>query len=324
MAIALEKLSALDPRPPECGGAFENSPRMRAIGEVIEQVAATDVTVLVRGETGVGKELVARAIHDGSPRRECTLVKINCAAMPLHLLESELFGYERGAFTGADRCKPGKFEIAEGGSIHLDEIGEMPMALQAKLLHVLQDGTFARLGGRRDIKVDARVVVSTNRDLETAMTQGLFREDLYYRLNVVSIHVPPLRERPEEIPFLAERFRERAAQRYGRQRTHLSRELLERFMAHLWPGNVRELENLVTRIVVLRSEETVLSQLQPRTAAAESGLGLKEIGRRAARAAEYLVLKHVLEEVRWNRVEAAKLLKISYKTLLYKIQMHDW
>ncbi len=297
---------------------------MRAIKDVIEQVSGTDATVLIRGETGVGKELVARAIHDGSPRRECTLVKINCAAMPMQLLESELFGYERGAFTGADRSKPGKFEVAEGGSIYLDEIGEMPMALQAKLLHVLQDRTFARLGGRHDIKVDARVVVSTNRDLEQAMAEGLFREDLYYRLNVVGITVPPLRDRREEIPILAEWFRERDTRHYARRPARLSPELMQRFVAHSWPGNVRELENLVKRIVVLRSEEIVLSQLEAPPVAARRDLGLKDIARQAARAAEYVVLKHVLEEVRWNRVEAAKLLKISYKTLLYKIKMHDW
>ena len=183
----------LERRRSEYDGVFENSPRMKAIKEMIDQVADTDATVLVWGESGVGKELVARAIHDCSPRRERAFVKVNCAALPLELLESELFGYERGAFTGAHRRKPGKFELADGGTIFLDEIGEMPLPLQSKLLHVLQDREFARLGSGRDIRVDVRVIASTNKDLERAVGQGGFREDLYYRLNVVNIHVPPLR-----------------------------------------------------------------------------------------------------------------------------------
>ncbi len=256
----------LERRRSEYDGAFENSPRMKAIKEMIDQVADTDATVLVWGESGVGKELVARAIHDCSPRRERTFVKVNCAALPLELLESELFGYERGAFTGAHKRKPGKFELADGGTIFLDEIGEMPLPLQAKLLHVLQDREFARLGSGRDIKVDVRVVASTNKDLEKAVAQGAFREDLYYRLNVVNILVPPLRERPEEIPILAEHFWQKYSRQYNRQRVRLSREILERFQTHPWPGNVRELENLVKRIVVLESEEFVTQELAAREA----------------------------------------------------------
>src|SRR5215468_5787715 len=261
----------LERRRSEYDGAFENSPRMKAIKEMIDQVADTDATVLVWGESGVGKELVARAIHDCSPRRERPFVKVNCAALPLELLESELFGYERGAFTGAHKRKPGKFELADGGTIFLDEIGEMPLPLQAKLLHVLQDREFARLGSGRDIKVDVRVVASTNKDLERAVAHGLFREDLYYRLNVVNILVPPLRERPEEIPILAEHFWEKYSRQYNRQRLHLSRELLERFQAHPWPGNVRELENLVKRIVVLEIEEFVKQELTARETSAAAG-----------------------------------------------------
>src|SRR5215470_4778765 len=350
----------LELRRSEYDGVFENSPRMKAIKEMIDQVADTDATVLVWGESGVGKELVARAIHDCSPRRERTFVKVNCAALPLELLESELFGHERGAFTGAHKRKPGKFELADGGTIFLDEIGEMPLPLQAKLLHVLQDREFARLGSGRDIKVDVRVVASTNKDLEKAVAHGAFREDLYYRLNVVNILVPPLRERPEEIPILAEHFWEKYSRQYNRQRLHLSRELLERFQAHPWPGNVRELENLVKRIVVLESEEFVAQELAargagltpfngvpsvrperdraaailvdprreeevspPRPAAWTPGVGLKDVARQAAREAEHVVIKQVLEEVRWNRVEAARRLKISYKALLYKIQMYE-
>ena len=351
----------LERRRSEYDGVFENSPRMKAIKEMIDQVADTDATVLVWGESGVGKELVARAIHDCSPRRERTFVKVNCAALPLELLESELFGYERGAFTGAHKRKLGKFELADGGTIFLDEIGEMPLPLQAKLLHVLQDREFARLGSGRDIKVDVRVVASTNKDLERAVAQGGFREDLYYRLNVVNILVPPLRDRPEEIPILAEHFCQKYTRQYNRQRVLLSRDILERFLAHLWPGNVRELENLVKRIVVLESEEFVAHELsgremtnngyasatasarngaateravtatpepKPEAAAAPlkrpveawNGLGLKDVARRAAREAEHGVIKQVLEEVRWNRMEAARRLKISYKALLYKIQ----
>jgi two-component system response regulator AtoC len=351
----------LERRRSEYDGVFENSPRMKAIKEMIDQVADTDATVLVWGESGVGKELVARAIHDCSPRRERTFVKVNCAALPLELLESELFGYERGAFTGAHKRKLGKFELADGGTIFLDEIGEMPLPLQAKLLHVLQDREFARLGSGRDIKVDVRVVASTNKDLERAVAQGGFREDLYYRLNVVNILVPPLRDRPEEIPILAEHFCQKYTRQYNRQRVLLSRDILERFLTHSWPGNVRELENLVKRIVVLESEEFVAHELSGREtsnngygsatasarngAAAEravtappepkaeaaaaplkrpveawNGLGLKDVARRAAREAEHGVIKQVLEEVRWNRMEAARRLKISYKALLYKIQ----
>jgi two-component system response regulator AtoC len=343
----------LERRRSEYDGLFQNSARMRAIKEMIDQVADTDATVLVWGESGVGKELVARAIHECSPRRERAFVKVNCAALPLELLESELFGYERGAFTGAHRRKPGKFELADGGTIFLDEIGEMPLPLQAKLLHVLQDGEFARLGSGRDIRVDVRVIASTNKDLEKAVAHGTFREDLYYRLNVVNIHVPPLRERREEVPILVEHFWQKYSRQYNRQRGRISPELLDRFRAYAWPGNVRELENLVKRIVVLESEEFVGHELSGRdsgnghppdhapvplaaavTAGAtardeprrplplEPGLGLKDVAKRAAQEAERGLIKQVLDEVSWNRVEAARRLKISYKALLYKIEMY--
>jgi len=330
---------------------FENSPRMRVIKGMIHQVADTDATVLVWGESGVGKELVARAVHDGSPRRERTFIKVNCAALPLELLESELFGYERGAFTGAHRRHPGKFELADGGTIFLDEIGEMPPPLQAKLLHVLQAGEFARLGGSHDIKVDVRVIASTNKDLERQVVLGAFREDLYYRLNVVNILVPPLRDRPEEIPIIAEYLWRKYTRQYNRESIGLSLDILARFQAHSWPGNVRELENLVKRIVVLRNEDNVdqelvasdarskpsrapggsmTTALEPvtgeeapaRTAAWMPGDGLKDFSRRAAHEAEHRVIEQVLGDVRWNRMEAARRLKISYKALLYKIRMY--
>src|SRR5881296_1995904 len=236
---------------------------MRAIRSVIESIADTDTTVLIRGESGVGKDLVARAVHAASIRRHGPFVKVNCAAIPQGLLESELFGHEKGAFTGAHRRKPGQFEYANKGTIYLDEIAELPLALQAKLLHVLQDFRFSRVGGNGLLDVDARVVAATNRDLEEAMTRGEFREDLYYRLNVVEIRVPPLRERREEIPELASRFLARFNAQYGRQK-QLSPETLARLTGHTWPGNVRELENVIRRLVVLEDGELAIEALATR------------------------------------------------------------
>ncbi len=316
---------------------FGNSAAMRAIKEIIDNVASTDVTVLAWGESGVGKELIPRALHDGSPRRPGPFVKVNCAALPLELLESELFGYERGAFTGAHRRKPGKFEMADGGTIFLDEIGELPLPLQAKLLHVLQDGEFSRLGSPQSVRVDARVVAATNKDLARLVAERAFREDLYYRLNVVNIHVPPLRQRCEEIPVLIDYFLRHFARQYGRPRPQLSAATVRRFMEYPWPGNIRELENVIKRIVVLRSEAWIADELTvggrrdlqrpaepardaPAAATAEEEhLGLREIGRRAAVAAERAALLRVLQRVRWNRTEAARRLKVNYKTLLHKV-----
>jgi transcriptional regulator with PAS, ATPase and Fis domain len=233
---------------------------MRAIGTVIEQIADTDATVLIRGESGGGKDLVARAIHAASSRRRGPFVKINCAAIPLGLLESEFFGHERGAFTGAHRRKHGQFEYANRGTIFLDELAELPPALQAKLLHVLQDFQFSRVGGHQLLEVDTRVVAATNRDLEEAMARGEFREDLYYRLNVVEIKVPPLRERREEIPALASWFLAQFNSQYGRQKQLLP-ETLARLMEDAWLGNVRELENVIRRLVVLGDgEQTIEAQ----------------------------------------------------------------
>ncbi len=282
---------------------LDGSPKMRAILAIIENIADTDAMVLIRGESGVGKDLVARAIHTQSARRHGPFVKVNCAAIPSELLESELFGHEKGAFTGAHRRKPGQFEYAKGGTIYLDEIAELPPALQAKLLHVLQDFRFARVGGHGLIEVDARVIAATNRDLEHALARGEFREDLYYRLNVVELRIPPLRERREEIPRLAAWFLARFNNQYGRQK-QISPETLARLTEHAWSGNVRELENIVRRMVV------------PVLMVTES---LREIARRGAREAERQALAEVLERVRWNRAEASRILKVSYKTLLHKI-----
>jgi two-component system response regulator AtoC len=302
--------------------------QMRAILTVIENIADTDATVLIRGESGVGKDLVARAIHTTSTRRDRPFVKVNCAAIPSELLESELFGHERGAFTGAHRRKPGQFEYANNGTLYLDEIAELPLALQAKLLHVLQDFQFTRVGGNGVIEVDARVLAATNRDLEQAMARGEFREDLYYRLNVVEIHVPPLRERRDEIPLLVATFLERFNAQYGRQK-QLAPETLARLMEHSWSGNVRELENAIRRMVVLTDGEQAFaaSLARPRNGQAPAAAaptlivteGLRDIARRAARAAERKVLVEVLDRVQWNRAEASRILKVSYKTLLNKI-----
>jgi len=303
---------------------FDGSPQMRAIWTIIENVADTDATVLLRGESGVGKDLVARAIHAASSRRHGPFVKVNCAAIPQGLLESELFGHEKGAFTGAHRRKPGQFEFASKGTIYLDEIAELPGALQAKLLHVLQDLCFSRVGGYELLEANTRVIAATNRDLEDAMRHGQFREDLYYRVNVVEIRVPPLRERREEIPLLASRFLARFNAQYGRQK-QLSAETLARLTEHAWSGNVRELENVIRRLVVLTDGEPMIEALVARgrnghgPAPRPAFEGLKEVARHGAREAERKVLADVLEQVSWNRAAASRILKVSYKTLLNKI-----
>jgi two-component system response regulator AtoC len=247
---------------------WSDSPAMRNVALIIEQVADSDVTVLIRGESGVGKELVARAIHQHSTRRQRPFVKVNCAALPAELLESELFGHEKGAFTGAATTRIGKFEQAHSGTIFLDEIGEMKPALQAKLLHVLQDAEFTKLGSNKKINVDVRVVTATNRDLEQMMVRGDFREDLYYRLKVIEAYVPPLRERRDEILKLTDFFIAKYSQRYNRPVRMLSDELRSKFLSYDWPGNVRELENMIKRFVILQDEQLVMRELsKPRLVA---------------------------------------------------------
>ena len=239
-----------------------NSEKMRSIATVIEQVADSDVGVLIRGESGVGKELVSRAIHQRSTRRNRPFVKVNCAALPAELLESELFGHERGAFTGAANTRIGKFEQADTGTLMLDEIGEMKPALQAKLLHVLQDGEFTKLGSNKRVQVDVRIVAATNRDLEKMMLSGDFREDLYYRLKVIELTVPPLRERPDEIPTLIDFFISRYARKYNRTARPLTDHLRQLFMQYEWPGNIRELENMIKRVVILQDEQLVIREIE--------------------------------------------------------------
>src|SRR5215813_235585 len=240
---------------------FGTSPKMMEVKMTIEQVADTTATVLIRGESGTGKEVVARMIYSESSRSDKPFVKVNCAAIPHELLESELFGYEPGAFTGATRQKSGKFEQANNGTIFLDEISEMHPALQAKLLHVLQDHEFSRLGGKRDIQVDVRVLAATNKLLERAVEEGVFREDLFYRLNVVSIHIPPLRERREEIPVFLEYFLEKYSEHYGKKPTMFSEYAVTRMMEYAWPGNIRELENMVKRYVIVGNEAQIIREL---------------------------------------------------------------
>ena len=344
-------------RPRVVGELLGISEQMREVQDLIRRVADTDVTVLIRGESGTGKELVARAIHTASPRRQRPFVKVNCAALPTELLESELFGFERGAFTGAIQHKPGKFEFANHGTMFLDEISEMQPPLQAKLLQVLQDGEFARLGGRGDVHVDVRIVTATNRDLENAVANGLLREDLFFRLNVVCITLPPLRQRRVEIATLTDLFVAQYAEHYNKPRITLSEETRRLFDEYEWPGNVRELENLIKRAVVLGSDDSLrrdladavaghtrrmgpIPLLQPRAAAAAAPIvvpvaaapvhpqapppplvgSLKDIARHAAREAERELIFRTLQQTRWNRREAAEILGISYKALLYKIK----
>ena len=337
---------------------FGTSPKMEDVKNTIEQVADTNVTVLIRGESGTGKEVVARMVFSRSLRRDKPFVKVNCAAIPHELLESELFGYEPGAFTGANRQKLGKFDLAHGGTIFLDEISEMHPALQAKLLHVLQDGQFSRLGGKRDIAVDVRVLAATNKQLERAVEEGAFREDLFYRLNVVTIHIPPLRERQEEIPVFLDFLLRKYSEYYGKQPPPFTDYAVSRMLEYSWPGNIRELENLVKRYVIVGNESQIIRELSthkplisslsgnaapvwepkghsiapanPASASLpsepspeESALSLLEIGRRAAMAAERGAIERVLNETRWNRRQAAKILKVSYKALLNKMKLME-
>ena len=309
------------------------SDKMQRIKEIIDQIADTDVTVLIQGESGVGKEVVARSIHLNSSRRERPFVKVNCAALPQELLESELFGYEKGAFTGAYRQKPGKFELANGGTIFLDEISEISLSLQGKLLQVIQDREFSRLGGKKDIRVDVRVLVATNKNMEEGVKNGRFREDLYYRLDVVNITIPPLRERREEIPIFVEYFLDKFSRKYQKKAVPMSDKMMEALSRHDWSGNVRELENVIQRFVVLGNEKAILEELTPAiqedsasekrrksVSPREVWPSLKEVHQEAIKGAECEVILRALEMTNWNRKKAADVLNISYKALLYKIK----
>jgi two-component system response regulator AtoC len=306
------------------------SDKMQEVQRIMDQVADTDISVLIRGESGTGKELVAREICARSRRRDKPFVKVNCAAIPSGLLESELFGYEKGSFTGAVTRKPGKFEFANHGTIFLDEISEMHPSLQAKLLHVLQDNEFSRLGGDEDVSVDVRVITATNRQIEKELQNGNFREDLYYRINVVSIHLPPLRERMEDLFELADFFLHKHADVFDKKYVPLSKSTLSVFHSYHWPGNVRELENIIKKIVVLENQESALRDIgiiSPKNATESGGVStqnqrfsLKKVGKLAAQEAEKQLILDTLLQTRWNRKKAADLLDISYKALLYKIK----
>jgi DNA-binding NtrC family response regulator len=314
------------------------SPAMKKIRAQSALVANVDIPVLLLGESGTGKEVLARLIHKLSPRAHRTFLKVNCAAVPADLLESELFGYEAGAFTGATHAKPGKFELCNKGTILLDEIGEMPPLLQAKLLHVLQDQQFSRLGSRSVVKVDVRILAATNINIPEALATKRLREDLYYRLNAFMLSLPPLRERKEEIPILLKHFMSRMSELYARPPLPLSPPLMEACLNHPWPGNLRELSNFVKRYLVLGDETLAVAELQPKpdgggglhhdaaeraaVAGAKSPGGLKSLGRSAKDEAEAEAIARALEETNWNRKQAAALLKISYKALLYKIRQY--
>ena len=312
----------------EQGDILSTNPKVLRIKEIAKHVADTDVPVLITGESGVGKEVLARFIHSTSMRHDKPFVKVNCAALPNDLLESELFGYERGAFTGALNEKPGKFELADKGTLLLDEIGEMTPHLQAKLLHVLQDSEYSRLGGKRTVRVDARVLASTNINLEEAVAKGTFREDLYFRLNVIRLDIPPLRERREDIPVLCNYMLCKYRERYKSNVEELTPQLLDSFLQYDWPGNVRQLENAIKRYLILPDTTMTLSELKDQTANAapapvkpkEDNMSLKDVGTRAAEQAEKELVLRVLEETSWNRKQAARRLNICYKALLNKLK----
>jgi DNA-binding NtrC family response regulator len=307
------------------------SPHMRKIRSQATLVATCDIPVLLLGESGTGKEVIATLIHQRSPRAQYPFLKVNCAAVPSELLESELFGYEAGAFTGATKSKPGMFELGDKGTILLDEIGEMPPALQAKLLHVLQDHQFCRLGGRSTTKVDVRVLAATNIDIQEAIAAKKLRPDLYYRLNGLILRMPPLRERREEIPIFLRQFIAQMSEKFARPAPAVSQRLIQACLAYSWPGNLRELQNFVKRYIVLRDEELAVSELTGGMEMGASGANggsdpskkLKSIVRHVKNGAEAIAIAEALEQTNWKRKKAAALLGISYKALLYKMRQFE-
>jgi len=312
---------------------------MNKIKAIIDEIAKTDITVLIKGESGTGKELLAQSIHSSSTRRDKPFVKVNCAAIPESLLESELFGFEKGAFTGAHFKKPGKFELANHGTILLSDIGEMDISIQAKLLEVLQDGMFSRLGGDGEVMVNARVIVTTRDHLEQSMMEGHFREDLFFRINVINITLPPLRDRKDQILPLSQYYFDFYKKKYGRDVPSFSSKVIHTFKEYPWPGNIRELENMIKRIVIFGEEDPVLENLlgkhsddgmnprpfenfSPNFLMGERNFNLKEAGKRAAEEAEKKMIQTTLQETHWNRKKAAQMLHVSYKGLLNKIQKY--
>jgi two-component system response regulator AtoC len=306
---------------------FGSTEAMRALRERLAKIAGANVPVLIHGESGTGKDIIARMIHASSPWKTGPWVKVNCPAIPGTLLESELFGYEKGAFTGAYGTKPGRVEMAHRGTLFLDEISELDMALQSKLLQLLQDGQFCRIGAQEDKKVEVRVVCATNRKLEEEIAAGTFRADLYYRINVVNLYMPPLRERAADIPQLIAYFLEYYNRKFNARAVPPSAELMSSLKKYHWPGNVRELENLMKRYVILGTEESISGDLHPHepdffTAdiSVEGPISLKKITRQAVRELERKIILKVLQHHHWNRKSAARALNISYRALLYKIR----
>jgi two-component system response regulator AtoC len=312
--------------PPE-SVVFGQSEVMQALRTRLDKVAGANVPVLIQGESGTGKDIIAKLVHALSPWKSGPLVKVNCPAIPGTLLESELFGYERGAFTGAYGAKPGRVEMAHRGTLFLDEISELDMSLQCKLLQLLQDGQFCRIGAQADKKVEVRVVCATNRRLEDEIENGTFRQDLFYRINVVNLHMPPLRERRGDIQGLVSYFLDHYNRKYNCRARPLSSELMEVLQKYHWPGNIRELENLMKRYVILGGEDVISSDLQPRDADLftpeinfDGPISLKKVTRQATRALERKIILKVLHNHHWNRKQAARTLNISYRALLYKIR----
>jgi two-component system, NtrC family, response regulator AtoC len=306
---------------------FGNSDVMQTLRRRLEKVANANVPVLIEGESGTGKDIIARMIHTGSPWRTGPYVKVNCPAIPGTLLESELFGYEKGAFTGAYGTKPGRVELAHRGTLFLDEISELDLALQSKLLQLLQDGQFCRIGAQEDKKVEVRIVCATNRQLEVEIENGTFRQDLFYRINVVNLHMPPLRERRGDIEQLTNYFLEYYNRKYNCRARALSTDLLAVLQKYHWPGNIRELENLVKRYVILGSEEVITSDLVVRgpdysmpEINFDGPISLKKVTRQATHDLERKIILKVLQTHHWNRKRAARALNISYRALLYKIR----
>lgn len=308
---------------------FGRSPAMEAVRHKLDKVASANVPVLIQGESGTGKEVVAGYLHRRSAWRDGPFVKVNCPAIPGTLLESELFGYERGAFTGAHDSKPGRVEMADRGTLFLDEIAELDPGLQPKLLHLLQDGQFCRIGAPDERRVEARVVCATNRDLNEEIAAGNFRRDLYYRINVLSVQLPPLRERREDLPLFVDYFLELFNRQYGCQAPPLSPPVARLLENHTWPGNIRELENLIKRYVILESEEVITSELLAAQAAEneiegefpiDGSVPLKELTRRAVQQLERKLILRALQASHWNRKRTARALHISYRALLYKIK----